>query len=215
MNIVLNLVVVAASVIGAGMAFPQARSLFTTRRTDGVSPMWIGVSLAINAWWVAYAVAASVAVLLPVAVVSFALYASMAVVFVRAERSAGRRVVSTLGPMAVGAFGLGLGPLPALLIGGWGTAGLAIGLCYGLQLLPAVVAALRTRMLSGVSNSTWILSFVEGVLWLVYGSAIRDGALIAGGVTGVVMSGVILARLETTGHRPFAVGSKGRTVYAR
>ena len=53
MNIILNLVVVSASVIGAGMAFPQALRLFTTRRTDGVSPMWIGVSLAINAWWTA------------------------------------------------------------------------------------------------------------------------------------------------------------------
>ena len=215
MNIILNLVVVAASVIGAGMALPQARSLFTTRRTDGVSPMWIGVSLAINAWWIAYALAASVAVLLPVALASFALYTSMALVFVRAERSAGRRVASTMRPMALGTFGLGLGPLPALLLGGWEVAGLAIGLCYGLQLLPAVVAAHRTRSLSGISNGTWILSFIEGALWIVYGSVIRDGALIAGGVTGVVMSGVILARLESTGHRPFAVGSLGRAAYAR
>lgn len=215
MNIVLNLVAVAASVIGAGMALPQAISLFTTRRTDGVSPMWIGVSLAINAWWAAYALAASVTVLLPVAVASFVLYAAIGVIFVRAERDAGRRLAPTIRSMAIGAFALGLGPLPGLVIGGWHTAGIAIGLCYGVQLLPAVIATFRTRELSGVSNGTWILSFVEGLLWLIYGVVIVDGALIAGGVTGVLMAGIILARLDITGHRPFAITASFRPAFAR
>ena len=215
MNIVLNLTVVAASVIGAGMAFPQALRLFTTRSTDGISPMWIGVSLAINTWWTAYAIAASVAVLLPVSIASFMLYASMAAMFIHTERSAGHSLLALARPMAAGAFGLGLAPLPALLLGGWEVAGVAIGLCYGLQLLPAVAAAYRTRLLAGVSNGTWILSFVEGVLWLMYGWMIRDAALAAGGAAGVVMSGVILARLELTGHEPFVVPFPRRAAYAR
>ena len=82
----------------------------------------------------------------------------------------------------------------------------------------AEVAEFRNRgstELSGVSRGTWILSFVEGVLWLAYGAVIRDGALVAGGVTGVVMAGVILARLEITGHRPFALPAITRASYAR
>ncbi|MFT7327671.1 MAG: hypothetical protein ACI88S_002103, partial [Ilumatobacter sp.] len=38
MNLILNLVVIAASVLGSGMAFPQARRLMKTRSVDGVSP---------------------------------------------------------------------------------------------------------------------------------------------------------------------------------
>ena len=76
-------------------------------------------------------------------------------------------------------------------------------------------AAYRTRLLAGVSNGTWILSFVEGVLWLMYGWMIRDAALAAGGAAGVVMSGVILARLELTGHEPFVVPFPRRAAYAR
>ena len=47
-NILLNSVVIVATVLGSWMAFPQARRLARTRRVEGVSPAWIGVSLAIN-----------------------------------------------------------------------------------------------------------------------------------------------------------------------
>ena len=35
-------------------------------------------------------------------------------------------------------------PLPFLVFGGWASAGLVVGLCYGVQLFPAVVAVLRS-----------------------------------------------------------------------
>ena len=71
-------------------------------------------------------------------------------------RSVGR---AALPGMALGIFGLGMVPLPFLLIGGWQLAGVAVGLSYGVQLLPAVVASLRTTALSGVSSATWIIAF--------------------------------------------------------
>ena len=40
----LTLVVIAANVLGAAMAVPQARKLLRTRRTDGVSVTWAAVS---------------------------------------------------------------------------------------------------------------------------------------------------------------------------
>ena len=91
-------------------------------------------------------------------------------------------------------------PLPFLLVGGWQVAGVVIGFCYGLQLLPAVIAVMRSRALSGVSAATWWIAWVESMIWLVYAAAVTDVALIVAGTIGVVMSTIILTRLA--GHRP-------------
>ncbi len=205
MNVMLNALVISATVLGSGMALPQARQLARTRRTDGVSPTWVGVSMALNGWWLAYGVAASVWALVPVSAISFVLYASMAGLFVRTGGPTSRR------GLLLGAVGLGMVPLPFLVIGGWETAGLAVGLCYGLQLLPAVIAVLRTRALTGVSAATWLIAWVESMLWLVYGLGVADPALIVAGTIGVVMSSVIVVRLAVTGHRPLDVIMRATT----
>lgn len=196
MNFVLVIVALAASVLGSGMAFPQAIRLKRHGSTDGVSAIWIGVSLAINGWWTAYAFAVSLWALLPVSMVSFALYGWIAVVY---TRSVGRRAAPG---MLIGLFGLGMVPLPVVLVHGWGVAGVAIGLCYGVQLAPAVVAAFRTHDLAGISPGTWIISLGEALLWLAYGVGVADRALVAGGASGVVMAGAIVARLAFTGFLP-------------
>jgi uncharacterized protein with PQ loop repeat len=199
MNLALNLLVVVATVLGSWMAFPQARRIARTRRVDGVSSTWIGVSLAINGWWLTYGLVVGVWALIPVSVVSLLLYGVMAWCFVR---TVGR---PALPGMALGVFGLGMVPLPFLVVGGWELAGVAVGLSYGVQLLPAVVASLRTTVLSGVSSATWIIAFVEAALWLVYGLGVGDIALILAGSVGMALASVILARLAVTGHRPFVV----------
>ena len=199
MNFALNLLVVVATVLGSWMAFPQAWRIARTRRVDGVSATWIGVSLAINAWWMMYGLIVGVWALVPVSIVSLLLYGVMAWFFVG---SVGRPALPGL---ALGMFGLGMAPLPFLLVGGWDLAGVAIGLSYGVQLLPAVVASLRTRVLSGVSATTWIIALSEAALWLVYGLGVGDVALTLAGAVGAVMASVILARLAITGHRPFVV----------
>lgn len=205
MNLMLNALVIFATVLGSGMALPQARQLAKTRQADGVSPVWVGVSLALNAWWITYALAEHVWVLLPVSIVSFTLYAFMAIVFVT---TIGR---SSLRGLGLGVLGLGMVPLPFLIVGGWELAGVVVGLCYGLQLLPAVVAVLRTRRLGGVSPTTWLIAWVESAIWLVYGWGRDDVALVAAGLLGVVMASIILVRLAVTGHQPMAVFVRGAT----
>lgn len=197
MNVILNLIVVVATVLGSWMAFPQARRIARTRRVDGVSSTWIGVSLAINAWWLTYGLIVGVWALVPVSIVSLLLYGVMGWFFVR---SVGRPALAGL---ALGVFGLGMVPLPFLIVGGWGLAGVAVGLSYGVQLLPAVVASLRTSVLSGVSSATWIIAFGEAALWLVYGLGVGDIALTLAGTVGMAFAAVILSRLAVTGHRPF------------
>lgn len=210
MNIALNLLVVVATVLGSWMALPQARRLLRTRRVEGVSAAWIGVSLAINAWWLTYGIAADVWALIPVSAISLALYGVMAVVFVV---TIGRAALPAL---AVGMLGLGMIPLPFLVVGGWTLAAIAIGLAYGVQLLPAVVAACRTRDLGGVAASTWLIAWAEAALWLVYGVGVGDLALTLAGIVGVAMASVILARLAVTGHDPFvAVDPRRRLAVSR
>jgi uncharacterized protein with PQ loop repeat len=199
MHLLLNFLVVVATVLGSWMAFPQARRIARTRRVDGVSSTWIGVSLAINSWWLTYGLVAGIWALVPVSIISLLLYGVMAWFFVL---SVGRTAVPGL---ALGVFGLGMVPLPFLLVGGWELAGVAVGLSYGVQLLPAVVASLRTSALSGVSSTTWIIASLESVLWLAYGLGVGDAALTLAGLVGVVMASVILVRLAITGHRPFVV----------
>jgi uncharacterized protein with PQ loop repeat len=199
MPLLLNLLVIVATVLGSWMAFPQARRIARTRRVEGVSATWIGVSLAINGWWLTYGLVAGVWALVPVSIISLLLYGVMAWFFVL---SVGRAAVPGL---ALGVFGLGMLPLPFLLIGGWELAGVAVGLSYGVQLLPAVVASLRTSVLSGVSSTTWIIAALESMLWLAYGLGVGDVALTLAGLVGVVMASVILVRLAVTGHRPFVV----------
>ena len=207
MNAVLvTAMLVVANIMGAGMAYPQAARLVRQRSTAGVSGVWAGVSLSMNLWWLAYGLAEGLWGLVPVSAVAAVLYGVIIVAYVRA---AGR---STVPGVAIGMFVLGMAPLPFLLVGGWRVAGLAIGLCYGMQLVPAVVAACRSRELDGLAPSTWIMAWIEAAIWLVYGVLVLDPALLAGGASGTVMAAVILVRLAVTGHRPFHVTRPGWAV---
>jgi len=199
MNLVLNGMVLCATVLGSGMAFPQARKIVRTGRVEGVSAAWAGVSAALNAWWLVYGVSEGVWAVVPVSALSLILYVTIAVLIVR---HVGRRGHSAV---AGGAVALGAVPLPFLVAGGWQLAGTVVGLCYGLQLLPAVVEAFRASDLAGVAVGTWVIALVEAGLWLAYGLAVADPALVAGGASGVAMSALILARLLVVETRVRAI----------
>lgn len=194
-----TIMIVVANVMGAGMAYPQASKLIRTGNTRGVSGVWAGVSLTMNLWWLAYGLANGLWVLVPVSGISAVLYTAIVVAYVRSQ---GR---SSVPSVLLGAMVLGMAPAPFLAFGGWAVAGVAIGLCYGMQLVPAAVAACRTRELHGVAPSTWIMAWVEAVIWIAYGLLVVDAALLAGGLSGAVMASLILGRLAITGHQPFRV----------
>ena len=159
--------------------------------------MWAGVSISMNLWWLAYGLSSGLWGIVPVSGAAAILYCVIVVSYVRTR---GR---SSLAPLALGGFVLGMVPLPFLLVAGWDVAGVAIGFCYGMQLVPAVVVACRTRDLDGVAPGTWIMAWIESTIWLVYGLSASDGALLAGGASGTLMASIIIGRLVVTGHRPF------------
>lgn len=189
MSFVMPALLVVANVMGAGMILPQVLRFRRNRSADGVSGAWVGVGIAINAWWVVYALAESLWGLLPVSAVAFVLYCVIACQYVAL---AGRGSVRGI---AAGVLATGSIPLPGLLVGGWSAAGLSIGLVYSVQFSPAAVTAVRAVDLSGISPVTWTMAFVEAAIWFVYGMVESDVALLVGGAGGAVLAGVVLVCL--------------------
>ena len=92
---------------------------------------------------------------------------------------------------------LGLVPVAFLLVRGWAAAGLAIGLSYGIQFLPAVLTAFSSEQVKGIAPTTWVLALVEAVVWFAYGTSTGDPALLVGGGGGTIMASLILVRLAS------------------
>ena len=187
-SLILPTLLVVANVAGAGMVLPQVLRLKRTGTAAGVSAAGAGVGIAMNLWWLAYGITQGLWGLLPVAGGAFALYLTMAVLLVRI---AGRQAI---GGIARGHL-MGVLPLMSLVGWGWGAAGLTIGLLYGAQFLPALMTAVRSPSLAGVSLTMWLLAWLEAAIWLVYGVQQDDIALILGGGGGSVVATLILGCL--------------------
>lgn len=188
----LTLVVLMANFLGAAMAMPQARKLLRTRQVAGVSLTWAAVSIAVNAGWAIYGVAVAELAIVPVSIISVGSYAVIGATVVRCSATPARQLVAGAAPAT---FAVTAIPVLALLVGGWSTAGIALGALYGVQLSPAVVAVYRAADVSGVSIATWVIAFAEAALWGIYGWAGIDVGLLTLAGTGVVMSSLVLARL--------------------
>lgn len=197
MSLVLPFLVAVANVMGAGMIVPQVIRLHRLKCAQGVSGVWVGVGAVMNLWWVAYALATEVWAVLPVGIVGSLLYLTIAAQYAALVGTGAWRTIT------LGAIGLGAVPVPALALGGWNAAGLALGLLYGLQFLPAAAAAFSSTNPLGVSPLTWSMAWIEAGVWLVYGAVIADHALFVGGGGGLIVSSVILGRLAFLNSSPF------------
>lgn len=131
--IVLSSMLVVANIMGAGMIVPQVVRLRRYRNTRGISASWIGVGLAMNLWWVAYGLASGLWGIIPVSAVAFLLY------LVMTAQYAGINGTTSLRGCVTGMVGVGIVPLPALILDGWATAGVVVGLCYAVQFAPAAL----------------------------------------------------------------------------
>lgn len=201
----LPLVVIVANVLGAAMALPQAAKLHQRQRVDGVSPSWAAISATVNGWWAVYGIGVGDLGIVPVSVVSVMAYLAIAISLVRFGRGSAWR---TSGAMVATAVAIGVVPAIAVATAGWTTAGVVLGLLYGIQLSPAVVTVYRAADVSGVSAATWLLAFFEAILWGVYGLARVDAGLLSLALAGVAMSGLVLARLFV--RRPRRTRTTGR-----
>lgn len=186
----LMLVLVAANLLGAAMAVPQAWKILRTGTSGGVSLSWAALSATVNAGWGWYGFGVGDLGIVPVSLASVLAYLLIALLVARHRRQRSAIVRATVAAVA-GALSVAL----AGWLAGWPAVGIALGALYAVQLSPAVVSVYRTFDVSGVSVSTWVIGFVEAVLWGVYGLVRLDIGLMALAVGGVFMTGLVLARL--------------------
>lgn len=183
-------VMVAANVLGAAMAVPQARKMLRTRSSEGVSLTWAVVSATVNAGWGWYGLGVGDLGIVPVSVVSVLCYLVITALIVQQRGCRSELVTAATAATTVAGFAVAAG-----WFGGWAAAGVALGALYGVQLSPAVVSVYRAADVSGVAVSTWVIALAEAALWGVYGSVRADVGLVALAVSGVVMAALVLARL--------------------
>ena len=208
--LILGAIAAAANVIGAAMAAPQAVALRRTGVAAGVSPVWAGLGVALNGWWVAYATAVKQWAILPVAVMSTVLYAVIVVALLHGEatntptwRGIALRRVALAMVLAT------IPPTLTLIASGWAAAGVVLGAAYAAQLTPAVVATYRSSDISGIATMTWKLAWAEAALFGIYGFARGDVGLLVLAAAGVSAATAILARValrrRTVERRPGSI----------
>lgn len=186
----LTLVLVAANLFGAAMAVPQVWKILRTGSSEGVSLSWAVLSATVNAGWGWYGLGVGDLGIVPVSLASVLSYLLIALLVARH-----RRQCSEIVRAMVAATSAACAVVAAGWFAGWPAAGIVLGALYAVQLSPAVVSVYRAFDVSGVSVSTWVIAFVEAVLWGVYGLVRLDIGLMALAVSGIFMAGLVLARL--------------------
>lgn len=188
-----NLVGIVATAVTFVQIVPQIVRLLRTGRIEGVSPTWAAAGLTINLGWLAYVIHGGFWVTIPsiiAAVSSFGLalwllYRNGADIRVALWMSAAVAVASVV--VQLGA--------------GWTVLGTVLGLSNGLYLGPSVITVWRSRVPSGVSPLTWMLTVLEGLKWGFYGVLVFSGPIVVYGTTAVLLAALVLLRLWTARHR--------------
>jgi uncharacterized protein with PQ loop repeat len=184
----------AAPIVAAGFAvpqfLPQIRKLLTNRDTAGVSPSWAALTGVNNAAWFTYFTMSRYWTALVPSTSATLLAGTLAVLLLR------RRPLETR---------------PAALIAGWAITLAAAGVADGraglgalltaaflLQVTPSLWTAYRTPRPTGISAGTWLLILGELTCWLAFGLHAADPRLITLGISGIIVSTLMLARIHWT-----------------
>ncbi len=182
----------AASVLGVVGALPQLLRTARTRDVAGMSLTAVACSAGSDLAWIAYSLAMDLAI-------SAGAAASLALV----ELTLGALLATRLGwpirPLMIAA-GWAAALTMAAGAGGWPALGVVLPLSYGGRMAPAVWAAWRTHLPTGISLSCWLAVLAESVLWAVYGLAHHDRAITLyagfGLLAGLAVSGRLLVAAD-------------------
>jgi uncharacterized protein with PQ loop repeat len=192
----------AAAAFAVPQFLPQILKLRATHDTAGVSSSWARLTSIDNAAWLAYFVLSGYWTALVPSTSATLLSTTLAAMLTRRSPLASR---------------------PALLIAGWaallvsayavaGRAGLGALLtgAFALQVAPSIWTAYRTERPTGVSRATWQLVLAELSCWTAFGVHKADPRLIVLGITGVVASTSMLARIYCAASAWPSARSSGR-----
>jgi uncharacterized protein with PQ loop repeat len=175
MDLVALLPVVAAA-CAVPQFVPQIRKLRRTGDTAGLSTPWAVLTGINNAAWFGYFAASRYWFALVPSSSASLLGGGLGIMLQRRHPLRRRAVLLIAGAAAVDRRLLGAVLTVAFLI----------------QVVPAVVAAYRTRHPTGISRGTWRLILAEVACWAVFGAANRDGPLVVLGTTGMLSALLML-----------------------
>jgi len=188
-----NLAVAAATVATLFFLVPQIAKLVRTGDSAGVSATWPAIGFISNIGWFVY-------------FVHEALWASLL-----APLGAATGYAVTLWALARTGRPLGASYLRGIVFGsvlvattavaGWTALGVALGLSFGVMMVPSLWTAYRTANPSGISPGTWWLGVAEAGLWGFYGWHHSDAGIITFAVTALLGSVGMLARYAAVGQR--------------
>lgn len=178
-----------APILAAAFALPQfLPQIHRVWRGDarGVSWSWAALASINNASWFTYfALSAYWTALVPVGS-SAVLAGTLAVLLAWRRRPAARQVGGVATWLTIVVVSLALGGILGL--------GTLLAAAFLVQMAPSLWTAYRTHDPSGISRGTWLLVLGEVSCWLAYGLHQADARLIVLGVSGIVCSGLMLAR---------------------
>jgi uncharacterized protein with PQ loop repeat len=180
---------IAAACFAVPQFLPQIRKLRATGDTGGVSWSWATLTGVNNAAWIAYfALSRYWTALVPSSSATL-LAGTLAVMLARRGPSV---LIGAWAAVLAGAGGLsGRTGLGALLTS-----------AFLLQVTPSIWTAYRTARPTGVSSGTWLLILAELSCWLTFGLHKSDPRLIVLGISGVIASVLMLARVRRADPDP-------------
>lgn len=92
----------------------------------------------------------------------------------------------------------------AAVVGGADAVGVALSFAFAVQIAPSIALAVRSDDHAGISRPTWTLVALEGALWLTYGAAKGDAAVVAFGLialgAGITILLIVTTRQNRTSH---------------
>jgi uncharacterized protein with PQ loop repeat len=194
---------IAATAFAVPEFLPQIRKLRATRDTAGVSWPWATLTSLNNAAWIAYfALEHDWTALVPSS--SATVLAGTLAVLLSIRGQARLRpsiLIATWAALLVAAY---------LILGRTGL-GTLLTVAFVVQVAPSLWTAYRTTRPTGISSGTWLLILGELSCWLTFGLYKSDPRLIALGLTGIMASALMLARVHRTARDQHPAAPKPAT----
>jgi uncharacterized protein with PQ loop repeat len=187
-----------ATVMSGAFLVPQLLRLRRTLDGGGVSATAAAVGLVSTLGWAVYGVGTTTAALVPPSVIGAVQYASLLVLLRRAGATIGPGVMVAL----VWCVFLAASAAAAAATGHelWSGLGTSLAIAVVVQYAPAVVDAWRSDSADGISEPTWLLVGLTGVIWIAYGMLVDDAAVAAYGAVLATAAGAVLAAVRRSVH---------------
>jgi uncharacterized protein with PQ loop repeat len=190
---ILDYAPLAAAAFAIPQFLPQIIKLRATGDAAGVSWSWAILTGVNNAAWLAYfALSGYWTALVPSSCATLLAGTLAAMLALRGQATRRPAVPISAWVVLLAA---------AFTVAGRAGLGTLLTAAFVLQVTPSMWTAYRTYEPTGIARGTWMLVLAELTCWTIFGLHESDPRLITLGITGVVASSLMLARIRLTRRR--------------